>query len=677
MKKNKRSYAPVRVAYDVETTSYIDNDAKKAIVYTHTFCVDGVVTMLRTWGEVDAFLEELAREYAPHPSVVDAEEGEERLFIPIYVHHLAFEFSFMKHHFEWSDAFAVADAHKVIRATAGPFEFRCSLALTNKGLKAVGHEVDVAKMEGDLDYSLHRHSKTPITEVERGYIDNDVLIIDELLRRRYQDDTPETIPMTKTGYVRRKVRRAVAASPEGRALIRKLTMSTEDYVRARQAFSGGYTHANAAHAGETVEGVTPVDLSSAYPAAIARELFPMSTFSEFDPDMALEHLGEAAMMLDVTIEGVECNYSFAAISKSKCTHLSPDADVDNGRVHSANSLRVLVTDVELSTIMRNYSYESITVNSARAAVYDYLPSSVVAEVLGFYRAKTVLKDVLDMADEYMAAKEDINSVYGMMATDPVKAEFDHVGDGELVEQPVDIDEAVAKHNKSRNRFLFYPWGAWVTAHTRASLLGTIMDMEDAGVTVLYCDTDSIYAKAHPAVMEIVAAANEVAKAKNAAAADTIGLSHDLYAPTDPSGKVRTLGIFEHDNDGEDIKQFKTLGAKRYATVKAKTDKKTKERKDVFEITVAGLNKEKGSKYVAENGGMDFFVNGMTIPPEHSGRLVHTYSDDVAHNQMVDYLGNADEVLQVGFTHLAPAPYCLTVGDEYLEFMERASMWLQE
>ena len=647
--KEKRVYAPVIVSYDIETTNYRDNGVKKAIVYVHTFSVDGVVTRLRTWAEAEAFLEKL---------VVDHHAGG-NTYVVVFVHNLPYEFSFIKKYFEWEGVFAIADRHKVIRARTQGLEFRCTLALTNKSLEGVGREVGVDKMVGDLDYDLMRHSETPLTPEEIGYIDNDVLILDALIKQRLLTDSLDSLPMTKTGYVRRKVRSRVRRDEDAAQAIKDMVMTTDDYVMARKCFSGGYTHANAMFSGLLVENVSPYDLASAYPAVIVREKFPVSSFVDLDPALVASHLGKLAMMLDVTLEGVECKYGFGAISKSKCEELTSDAWIDNGRVHSATRLRVVVTDVELATIRRNYSIESLYVNSAKAAVYNRLPQPVVEAVLDLYVKKTTLKGVDGAEIEYAAAKEDINSVYGMMATDPVKVQFEHVGQGELVEMPVDIDEEVKSANKARNRSLFYPWGAWVTSHTRALLLGTIMDLADAGVDVLYCDTDSTYSKAHPDVARIISEVNERLLAKNAEAAADLGLDPELFAPVDPKGIAHPIGLFEHDNDGVDLDQFKSLGAKRYAAVKG----------EKFAITVAGLNKKLGAKCVEEMGGMDFFADGMAIPEDRSGRLVHTYSDDTVTNIMIDYLGNTAKVHQDGFVHLEAAPYSLTIGDEYRSFMQ--------
>lgn len=647
--KEKRTYAPVRVSYDIETTNYRDNGKKKTVVYVHAFCVDGVVSRFRTWDEADAFFAKLAEDNGAGGSH----------YVVVHVHNLPFEFGFLKSRMEWEDVFAIDDRRRVVRARGNGLEFRCTLTLTNKALAGVGKEVGVDKLIGDLDYDLMRHHETPLTDEEIGYIDNDVLILDALLKQRLERDTLATIPMTKTGYVRRMVAKAVRNDPYDSAVVRSLRMTTEDYLMAKECFSGGYTHANAEFSGIVVQGATPYDLASAYPAVIVREKFPMSSFMDLDPVHVQDNLGELAMMLDVTLEGVECNYAFGAISKSKCRELSSDAVIDNGRVHSASRLSLIVTDVEYQTIRRNYSTEAVYVNTAKAAAYGDMPRSIVEAVLGLYVKKTTLKGVEGAEIEYAAAKEDINSIYGMMSTDPVKTKFEHIGGGELTVQPLDIDEEIQKHNKSRKRALFYPWGAWVTAHTRALLLGTIMDLADAGVDVLYCDTDSTYSKDHPSIAGIIEGINQRQLEKNERAALDQGLDPELFAPADPSGETHPIGLFEHDNHGELIDQFKTLGAKRYATVKG----------GKFSITVAGLNKRMGAAYVEAHGGMDFFADGMEIPAESSGRLVHTYSDETVRNKMVDYLGNVAEVEQTGFVHLEAAPYSLTIGDEYREYMQ--------
>ncbi|MBD4491552.1 hypothetical protein GUG78_06620, partial [Xanthomonas citri pv. citri] len=63
------------------------------------------------------------------------------------------------------------------------------------------------KLVGDLDYSLLRHSKTPLTQKEIGYCLNDIKVvmcyIQELIEQ-YKNITH--LPITKTGFVRKYCR---------------------------------------------------------------------------------------------------------------------------------------------------------------------------------------------------------------------------------------------------------------------------------------------------------------------------------------------------------------------------------------------------------------------------------------------------------------------------------------
>lgn len=684
-KKREVEYVDLRVAFDIETTSYRDEGMKKACVYSYAFSINGAVTVLRTAVEFRNFVRDLAAKY---------ETGPDRRLV-IWVHHLAYEYGFIRTHFVWESVFANGDTHKVIRAvTDEGIEFRCTLALTNASLDFVGKKVGVKK-GGDFDYSLMRHSGTPLTPDEMGYIHNDVLIIEALLKQRLAEDTLDSIPLTKTGYVRRALRKRTKRGPyEGAKYsewIHNLRMSRDVYDVARVCFQGGYTHANAAYAGKVMRDVSSCDIASSYPASLTQFMFPVTPFTEVtdddldDIEEVMADLDVMACMVDVTFHEVESRTQFPPMSESRCVELH-DGVADNGRVFSAERARVMITDVDWRLYLRAYDIESFTINRMWVAQYGYLPSTLVGGILEHYGKKTTLKGVKGMEREYDQAKEDANSIYGMVATDPIRLEFDSDEHGIVTELPLDLDEALADHNDSRNRFLYYPWGAWVTAYSRFVLLSLIYDMEDAGIKVLYCDTDSIYFVEHPAAADLITAANEAVEARMEDATrhhmDFLEDDHfkahtaaprAAWAPMDKKGISRELGYFEMDEGT--AKEFKTLGAKRYATVKEKDGA------DRLEITIAGLTKRAGdwydgeagqwrSGYITEHGGMDFFTDGMTIPAEHSGRLVHAYSQETIRNVMVDYLGNAEEVYQEGFIHLEASEYRLGISDVYTEFMQR-------
>lgn len=658
----KPTFVEKVVAFDIETTSYTDDGEKRAIVYSYCVQVEDHIKIMRTSHE---FLSYMSK-------IIEDNNASFANRVVVYVHNLAYEWQFIKHLFEWDteSVFCNGNERNVIRAaTVDGLEFRCSLALTNAPLKTVGDMVGVPKLVGDLDYSKLRHSETPLTPEELEYIKNDTRIIVAAIRDRLKVDGFDTIPMTKTGYVRREMRQIRngrhKSAADYRKTMGKLMLTPETYTLSRDVFSGGYTHANGNINGQALKGVVAYDLGSSYPSALAQFRYPMGQFLRVpninSNDEFLSMLNKLCCIVDITLNNIESRTSFPPISESKTKRLT-DPVTDNGRLWSATSVRVLCTDVDLLIYLRAYKVESYTVNSMWVADPGYLPTSFVEGVLNYYAEKTTLKGVAGAEELYRLAKENVNAIYGMVATDPYRTEF--VTDFELNITSVlpSLCQSITKHNNDKKRFLYYPWGAWCTAYARFILQTTILDLEAAGVTVAYCDTDSVYAVDHPAISGIIEGSNNDITTRLNTAAKHHGWSDEraaeLLSPSDKNGHVHPLGIWESETETP-LDEFKTLGAKRYA----------KREDGTFKLTVAGLNKKQAAEYIEANGGMDFFAPDMTIPASNSGRVVHSYSEGTAHNYLTDYLGNVSEVFQRGFIHLEPTSYHMALSSEYDSFLE--------
>ena len=125
----------------------------------------------------------------------------------------------------------------------------------------------------------------------------------------------------------------------------------------------------------------------------------------------------------------------------------------------------------------------------------------------------------------------------------------------------DLDESIRQYNESYDRFLFYPWGIWVTAHARDSLFTGIREFAEDYV---YSDTDSVkgrnfikhslyFAEYNAHVKELVKKASEYHK-----------IPFERFAPLTKNNEVKLIGVW--DMEGE-YQYFKTCGAKRYLTYK--------------------------------------------------------------------------------------------------------------
>lgn len=663
-------YINIATAFDIETTSMTVDERKYAFPYYFAFAVNDKVIHMRTMEEFVNFIDDLA---------FDLEVNMYKRLV-VYVHNLPFEFKFINSYFDWAEEdipFANGNITKVIKATTNfGVEFRCSLALTGRKLESLEEETGIPKMVGDLDYDLIRNSLTEMSEVELGYIENDVLSLTALINNRISGrDNIATIPMTSTGYVRRAMRTISLQDKEHKKVIDKMTTTPLELISLRLAFMGGYTHANPKYAFETISDVIALDIGSSYPAQIVSQNFPVRRpryLEECDPESYLEFCNNHHVVARVTMKNVlNKGKPFSIISRSKAHDLEfPVMDgteekemltVDNGRLHSAYRLTVYVTEVDLYYYMQFYDFEIEKVEDVFVYESDYLPTDFLKRVIFNYKGKTELKDVEGREDDYNSSKEGNNGVYGMMVMDPIRPEF-HLVDNYLEELNVSntaFEDAVEDINKDKLRFLSYVWGVYVTAYARAQLYDMILKLDDAGVKIYYTDTDSVYVDNCDKVREIMNEENEKVAESMRDAAEHLEIDYDELQPKNPKGVRYPLGAWEIDGEYE---EFKTLGAKRYAC-------RTPDGK--FSITCSGINKQMGSEYVESIGGMDAFATGLIIPKEKSGRNIARYSKpgESFTLEVTDYQGNVEEVTQKGWVHIETTESSLTVADEFQKFVE--------
>ena len=164
IKTNKKvEYANVSATIDIESSSFLDtNGNKTAIMYCFTFGINGHSYLGRTYDDL-LFMTQL---------LVDIFELNFYRRIIVFVHNLAYEFQFFYKHFTWERIFAIKERTPLTALTTGGIELRCSFLLSGYSLAKTGEHLQkykVKKLKGDLNYELLRHSKTPLTDTEKGY----------------------------------------------------------------------------------------------------------------------------------------------------------------------------------------------------------------------------------------------------------------------------------------------------------------------------------------------------------------------------------------------------------------------------------------------------------------------------------------------------------------------------
>jgi hypothetical protein len=293
-------------------------------------------------------------------------------------------------------------------------------------------------------------------------------------------------------------------------------------------------------------------------------------------------------------------------------------------------------------------------------IYDkgYLPKEFYRAILELYKRKTVLKDVEGEEVNYMISKNMLNSAYGMIVTDIVRdiIEYDCEASVYKDKEKPDLEEAIEKYNTSKKRFLFYPWGVWVTAYARRNLFTGILACGD---DYIYSDTDSIKIFNPESHLPYINAYNNRVKDKILRAARFFNIDPSEYSPRNKKGEEKLIGIWEYEGM---YKRFKTLGAKRYLVQKQDGS---------YSITVAGVNKKKACEYLVKHFKDPFyaFTHELCVPEEYSGRLTITYVDEPREGFAADYLGNIEHFREESCIHMEPSDYNLTMSDQYRAFIQ--------
>lgn len=658
-KEGSIEYINYAFSFDTETSSfYSPQGEKQCCMYLWGFGYGDKCYVGRTWGEFLDLCEELHNQL--NLSV-------ERRII-VYVHNLGYDFQFFRKHLKWYKVFSIKEREPLCAVTTDGIEFRDSYLLSGLSLAKTAEGLtkhSVRKMVGDLDYELVRHTETPITDEEMGYMINDCLVVTAYIEEQMEQyGNIVHIPFTKTGKVRKWCKDYIMHHKDKWnyvKLMKSLTLDMEDYQLCKEAYAGGFSHANAFHVGEVLENVESFDFTSSYPAVMCSELFPMSRPYKV-VIKNVEHLKELTkkycVIFNADFHNIRSKISYEHfISKSKCLKIALPETEDNGRLVSASAINITLTDVDFWVIERAYTWDKIKFGKAIVFVKNPLPRALLECVYHFYEGKTTLKGVEGKEEEYQNLKEMLNSLYGMCVTDIIRDDWIYDLEENEWAGSQTGSEGIEEYNNKKNRFLYYTWGVFITAYARRNLWTGIFELKHDYV---YADTDSLkvlnYDK-HKEYFEkynkwIINKLDYILKLSKA---------EGTYCPETIKGEKKYLGTWDREHS---IKMYKTLGAKRYLCYYGDKD---------FMLTIAGLSKSYGMDYLKKKhrtikGIFDAFQNDMYIPEDFTNKKTHTYIDKEMTGYVTDYLGNKCIYHELSGIHLSKCSFQLSLSKLFIDFL---------
>lgn len=646
--------------FDIETTQCVVDGKHIAFMYIWQFAIGDDVILGRTWTELRTLLKYIQ-------SCLGL--GTEKRLL-CFVHNFPFEFSFIKFEIPWEinpktgakDIFFLAPKKPIKALSCYGIEFRDSLVLSGCSLKETAkHYTKTQKMVGDLDYSKYRNSYTVLDDKEIQYCINDAIICKEYadyILEEYWDK----VPMTKTGIVRQIGKNAHKQmdfrKEYDKDIFKAFPFDEETYTEMmRWLYCGGWVHANYLRTGELIEGpdidMRGFDFKSSYPFQMIHALpgrFKTITpkreyldkWIQKTPDVVGWTEDSWSMIIDITVTDMSIKSCHSVFSSSKIRERKGKLYLDNGRIRYCDECRIMLTDMDYHNLVDFYDFKIKKVNKLRIAKNELLPDFYLECIHRFFQIKnTAPKDSLD----YKLAKENFNSLYGMMVTGLIKDNLifnECSGDGEPGGQEKSY------HRVKAAQWLLPQWGIWVSAGARRRLLRIVHQISELGGAehVCYGDTDSakiLYASRYKSVID---AYNEECLKYNKWLADLTG--YDF-------GK---LGIFE--NEGQ-IKRFKTLGCKRYIW---------QDRLYNTHITIAGLPKDKLMAYAIQQGKdiFEVFDNELYLSPLATDKLVSAYSKAPYEAVIIDEQGHQEHMKSKSGVCLYNVPFNMHLAVDYITYL---------
>ena len=555
---------------------------------------------------------------------------DEKHIMVIYVHNLSYDLTYLyKWLFDYDNSTEVfwLDSHKALTCRLTGYEFRCSYLLSNMSLDQWSKKLGTKhkKLVGTIDYNKIRYQDSKLTKKDWKYQFYDVLVQKECIEIELHNsnDNIATIPLTSTGYVRRDCRRVVAKDKEYRSWFEKTRLNYETYTACRQAFSGGYVHANRFYTGETYVGqVGHYDYKSFYPSQQMLGYYPVTQFvkaydkddGELNKQLLAYYMNNKCCLLNVTLSDIVIKKEVTApyLQKSKLIGGFKDCQLDNGRVLKLKSAcSMWCTELDLKIIIDQYNL-NLSINEIYISDRGEFPKQFKDKIIEYFTIKENLSD----GYLYMKSKNKLNAIYGMSVTDIIRPDINVDYDtGEFKKEKdnseENINEMLDKFYNSRNNFFPYQLGVWVTAQCRYELLQMIKKV--GYENFLYCDTDSIFFIDNDMSETIINDYNSSIIDK----CEKLG-----YYVINRDKKKSYFKTFEDEK--ENIKEFRALHSKCYGFIDGENK---------LNVTIAGVSKVGRNKrtIAKELRSLDNLKNGFQFVYCGSTKSKYLVSDCTIEN----------------------------------------------
>lgn len=413
--------------------------------------------------------------------------------------------------------------------------------------------------------------------------------------------------------------------PDEESYLKWCSYSSTTHTEVKGCYAGGVNLSNAHYLGLVTHDVKSVDLKSAYPAIMVSYRIPtnpvhVSDVGRYSYLISSRQLPNPCDVIEgnvpfwrgtVCFTGLRVDPEWEARVGDTSVSLSMLAGhrensgtcaFRDGYLHDASQATITMTSATFYEICAQYDFDSAEFLDLDVYVSHESPTRYTTlRTLHHYAEKSFVKraDATNCDDGYAAGfiswderealaagdvsegwkrdfvlrhKGNLNSLYGIMVTDPLHGTW-YLGDDML---PCDIPARFGETDIRRDAMQWREAGVLIAVYNRYKLVWCVRKAVDLGYDVVYCDTDSIKFRGDWArLSEALGDFDRRTEARNVKVA--VDLLNKLNTKADATGydpfdtnisqDLRDLGKFDYEGEYMD---FYTSGHKKYAYGDGKT-----------------------------------------------------------------------------------------------------------
>ena len=468
-----------RFTADFETSTWIPDET---YVWAWSLCDIEHPENVDIGNSIESFFERIKKENNPY----------------IYFHNLKFDgefilFYLMTNDYEWVESrekrtktfstlisdmglFYSIEVYFEVGKKVKKVTFIDSLKIINQTVESMPKTFKIEENKLEIDYNLPREKGHILTEEEKAYVKNDVVIVAKALSYLF------SMGLTKmtAGSNALSEYKEITRINRFRSLYKPLNYDIDKDIR--RAYRGGFTYLNPIYKNKSVGEGEVLDVNSLYPSVMYNEILP------FGEPFFYEGEYQEDKVYPLYIQRLTCSFKLKE-GKIPTIQIKHSRFVDNEYLTDSGiePVALTLTSIDLKLFLEQYDVWDLHYESGwkfkgmRGLFTKYIDKWIGVKNESTLSGNKGMRQV---------AKIMLNSLYGKFATSlDVQSKIPYLED-DIVRYRLGI--------KDKKDGVYLPMGAFITAYARDKTIRTSQAIKDYSIKKygidMYCysDTDSIH-----------------------------------------------------------------------------------------------------------------------------------------------------------------------------------------